>query len=123
MKRDKKIEVRVSSVELMQIKKHFRGANISDYIRTHLLEISKDCALDISNEKDLYELFKEFLSDEKVAKDIFTRFAKESDLGSFEDISNINEVDEGLIWYNGKQITYNELKKIEDEYKRGLENG
>ena len=32
MKRDKKIEVRVSPLELMQIKKHFKGANISDYV-------------------------------------------------------------------------------------------
>lgn len=123
MKRDKKIEVRVSPIELMQIKKHFKGSNISDYIRTHLLEVSKDCALDTSNEKDLYDLFKEFLNDEKVAKDIFTRFAKESELGSFEDVSNSNEADEDLVWYNGKQITYSELKKMEDEYKRGLENG
>ena len=30
-----------------------------------------------SNQTDLYELFKEFLNDDKVAKDIFTRFAKE----------------------------------------------
>lgn len=117
MKRDKKIEVRVSPVELMQIKKHFKGANISDYVRTHLLEVSKDCALDTSNQTDLYELFKEFLSDDKVAKDIFTRFAKESELGSFEDVSD-NETDEALVWYQGKQITYSELKKIEDEYKK-----
>lgn len=123
MKRDKKIEVRVLPVELMQIKKHFGGANISDYIRTHLLEISKDCSIDTSNEKDIYELFKSFLSDDKVAKDIFLRFVKESEIGSFEDVSNSNETDEGLVWYNGKQITYSELKKIEAEYKKGLENG
>ena len=91
MKRDKKIEVRVSPLELMQIKKHFKGANISDYVRTHLLEVSKDCALDTSNQTDLYELFKEFLNDDKVAKDIFTRFKFYSILSSlFFNLNIIN---------------------------------
>lgn len=119
MKRDKKIEVRVSPIELMQIKRYFKGSNISDYIRTHLLEVSKDCALDTSNEKDMYELFKEFISDDKVARDIFIKFAK--NLGDCDDI--LVTGDDGLVWYNGKQITYSELKKLEDEYKRGIENG
>ena len=117
MKRDKKIEIRVSPIELMQIKNYFKDKNISDYVRTHLLEISKECEIDTSNEKDLYELFKSFLNDDKVAKDIFTKFAKETNLGSFEDVKS-NNCDENLVWYNGKQITYDELKKIEDEYKK-----
>lgn len=116
MKRDKKIEVRVSPIELMQIRNYFGSENISDYVRTHLLELSKDCAIDTSNQEDLYELFKSFLNDDKVAKDIFTRFAKETELGSFEDVKSND--DGNLVWYQGKQITYDELKKIEDEFNK-----
>lgn len=118
MRRDKRIEVRVSPLELMQIKRYFQNENVSDYVRNHLLEISKDCAIDTSNQEDLYELFKSFLSDDKVAKDIFTRFAKENELGSFEDVSNSNETSENLVWWNGKQIPYDELKKIEEEFNK-----
>lgn len=122
MRRDKKIEVRVSPVELMQIKKHFskEDINLSDYIRNHLLKISEGSKIDTSNEQDLYELFKQFLNDDKVAEDIFFKFA-ETNLGNCDDI--VVTDDERLVWYNGKQITYSELIKLEDEYKRGLENG
>lgn len=116
MRRDKKIEVRVSPTELMQIKRHFGNDNISDYVRNHLLEISEDSKVDTSNEQDLFELFKSFLNDDKVAKDIFIKFAKETDLGSCEDVISTNS-DEPLVWYQGKQITYSELEKIEREYK------
>lgn len=116
-KRDKKIEVRVSPGELLQIKRYFGNDNISDYVRNHLLEISKDSAIDTTNEQDLYELFKSFLSDDKVARDIFTRFAKETDLGSCDDIIN-NDNDEPLVWYMGKQVTYSELEKLQKEYEK-----
>lgn len=125
MRRDKKIEVRVSPIELMQIKNHFNNENInlSDYIRNHLLQISENSKIDTSNEQDLYELFKQFLNDDKVAKDIFIKFAKETNLGdctndvvtnSYDD----DETDEVMVWWEGKQIPYSKLKEIEKEYEK-----
>ena len=42
MKRDKKIEVRVSKEEEVQIKEYFKskGMNMSEYIRNHLKEVT-----------------------------------------------------------------------------------
>lgn len=113
MKRDKRIDVRVSATELLQIKRYFGNENISDYIRKHLLEISKDSKVDTSNEQDLYELFKQFLSDEKVSKDIFTKFAKETNLGGCTNV--VSACEEELAWYMGKQIKYSELVELQRE--------
>lgn len=118
-KRDKKIEVRVSPGELLQIKRHFGNDNISDYIRNHLLEISKDSAIDTTNEQDLFELFKSFLNEDKVARDIFTRFAKETDLGSCDDIINTNtDDDEVMVPWQGEMIPYSKLKELEQEERK-----
>ena len=117
MRRDKRIDVRVSATEMLQIKRHFKNENISDYIRNHLLEISADSKVDTSNEQDLYELFKQFLNDDKVAKDIFIKFAKETNLGNCDDIVVTND-DEPLVWWEGKQIPYSKLKEIEEEFNK-----
>lgn len=118
-KRDKKIEVRVSPGELLQIKRHFGNDNISDYVRNHLLEISKDSAIDTTNEQDLFELFKSFLNEDKVARDIFTRFAKETNLGSCDDIINTNtDDDEVMVPWQGKMIPYSKLKELEQEERK-----
>ena len=117
MRRDKWIDVRVSATEMLQIKRHFKNENISDYIRNHLLEISADSKVDTSNEQDLYELFKQFLNDDKVAKDIFIKFAKETNLGNCDDIVVTND-DEPLVWWEGKQIPYSKLKEIEEEFNK-----
>ncbi|MEG0022348.1 MAG: hypothetical protein RR745_05740 [Bacilli bacterium] len=116
MARDKRIDVRVSIAEMMQIKRHFGNENVSDYVRNHLLEISQDSKVDTSNEEDLYELFKQFLGDDKVAKDIFTRFAKETNMGDCTDVVSTKN-DSELVWWQGKQITYDELKELEKGYK------
>ena len=120
MKRDKRIDVRVSASEMLQIKRHFQNENISDYIRNHLLEISEDSKVDTNNEQDLYELFKQFLSDDKVAKDIFTKFAKETNLGDCTNdvVTNSCADDEPLVWWKGEQIPYSKLKEIEEEYNK-----
>ena len=119
MKRDKRIDVRVSLSELMQIKSYFKDENISDYVRNHLLDISKDCQIDTSNEADLFELFKAFLNEDSVAKDIFTRFAKETSIGGCTDTVRTNNYDEPMVWYMGKQISYSELEKLQNEYEKG----
>lgn len=43
MKRDRKIEVRVSQEEELQIKNYFKekGMNMSEYIRNHLKEVTQ----------------------------------------------------------------------------------
>ncbi len=112
MKKDKRIDVRVSASELLQIKRHFGQQNVSDYVRNHLLEISKDSAIDTSNQEDLYELFKAFMSDEKVAKDIFNRFAKESGLGSCTDVVG-TDTDELMVNVNGVMMTYSEAVELD----------
>lgn len=118
MKRNKKIEVRVTELERIQINRYFKreGIKLSDYIRNHLLELTKDCALDTSNEKDVFEMFKEYLGDDKVAKDIFTRFAKSSLEDEYFD--DEEEYDNNMVFYNGKKITYEELQQIEAEYRK-----
>ncbi len=118
MKRDKKIEVRVTPMELLQIKRHFGDGELSKHVRDYLLELTKECKVDVTDEVDMYELFKAFLSEDKTSRDIFTKFVRENDLGSFEDVTDSKETDETLVWYQGKKITYTELKRIEDEFNK-----
>lgn len=117
-KRDKKLEVRLSSIELYQIKKYFGKESISTYIRNHLLEISNECSIDTTKEEDIFEMFQYYLSQNETAMEIFEKFIKKMNLGELANIEDDEECEEGMVWYQGKKITYSELKRLEDEYNK-----
>lgn len=116
-KRDKKIEIRVSSMELYQIKKHFGKENVSNYVRNHLLEISSDSAIDTTNEDDIFAMFQYFLQQDETASEIFCKFISKMNLGELADIDEEEDDDEPMTWYMGKKIKYSELEKLEREFK------
>lgn len=115
-KRDKRLEIRLSAMELYQIKKYFGKESISTYVRNHLLEISSECSVDTTNEEDIFEMFRYYISQDETANEIFEKFIKKMDLGELADIEE--EEEENMVWFGGKKITYSELRRLEDEERK-----
>lgn len=115
-KRDKRLEIRLSAMELYQIKKYFGKESISTYVRNHLLEISSECSVDTTKEEDIFEMFRYYISQDETANEIFEKFIKKMDLGELADIEE--EEEENMVWFGGKKITYSELRRLEDEERK-----
>ena len=117
-KRDKRLEVRLSAMELYQIKKFFGKESISTYVRNHLLEISNECSVDTTNEEDIFQMFQYYLAQDDTANEIFAKFINKMNLGELANIEDDEDEDEHMVWYQGKKITYGELERLEKEYRQ-----
>lgn len=118
-KRDKRLEVRLSAMELYQIKKFFGKQSISTYVRNHLLEISNECSIDTTSEEDIFEMFQYYLAQDETANEIFAKFIGKMNLGELANIDDEeDEEDEHMVWFQGKKITYSELERLEKEYRQ-----